>query len=525
VAGSTWAESGLLATGRPDPIVGEACSLTHFTLLTQLERVLAKLRPVLLALAMASCVDSGHLVATDGTPDRLPAPPTDQGGAAGSGSDDAGSGGAPSATQGCPQVGGGPAAVGPLPTRAQVAYQRTELTAFVHFGLETFDGTEFGDASRDTASLFDPESLDVTQWISALEEAGFGQAMLVAKHNTGFCLWPSAYTDYSVQTSPWKNGQGDVVREFVDAARAAGMRVGFYLSPWDQHFPSSDSDYETYFRNQLTELLTLYGPIDEIQMVGTNAPESPDWAGIATTGADIRYIGNQSGQPNRSQSSIGDVPGGGPANVWFPSEAPVSDRIPDWFWHPNGSVISLESLQTIYFDTVGMNSTLLLNVPPAASGRLDASDVDLLGQFGEWYRSLFENNLLRGEPVTADSTWSHEGFAAAQALDDDVCTYWAAAEGKTAARLEVTPASAITFTVISIREPIELGERVTGYHVELMRDGRWSKTPTDASDVIISGTNIGQRQLWQLGATTADAIALVIDSALAPPAIAEFAVY
>jgi alpha-L-fucosidase len=320
--------------------------------------------------------------------------------------------------------------------------------------------------------------------------------------------------------------------------------VGLYLSPWDKHYPSSDSGYEAYFRNQLTELLTHYGPIDEIHMVGTNAPASLDWAGIAelakqlqpdvlvmmgpeiaANGVDIRYVGNQSGQPNRSQTSVGDVPGGGTADVWYPSEAPVSDRIPDWFWHPNGAVISLDSLQTIYFNTVGMNSTLLLNVPPAASGKLDAPDLDLLARFGAWYGSLFENNRLRGEPVTADSTWRHTGFDAARALDDDLCSYWAADEGRTSARLEVTPASAITFTVISIREPIELGERVTGYHVELERDGSWDKTPTDASGVIISSTTIGQRQLWQLNATTADAIALVIDSAIAPPAIAEFAVY
>jgi alpha-L-fucosidase len=515
--------------------------LTHFPLFAQLEGVSAKLAPLLGAVLMASCVDSGHLVATDGTPDHLSAEPTGQGGAAGAGSGDAGSA---SDLQGCPRVVGSPAGVGPLPAPAQVAYQRTELTAFLHLGLETFDGTEFGDTATDTAALFDPESLDASQWIGAFKEAGFGQAMLVVKHNTGFCLWPSACTDYSVKNSPWKNGQGDVVEEFVDAARTAGMGVGFYLSPWDEHYPSSDSGYEAYFKNQLTELLTQYGPIDEIQMVGTNAPTSLDWAGItelakelqpdvmvmlgpelATDGADIRYVGNQSGQPNRSQTSVGDIPRGGPSNAWYPSEAPVSDRIPEWFWHPNGTVMSLESLQTVYFNTVGMNSTLLFNVPPATSGKLDAPDVDLLTRFGAWHDSLFRNNLLRGEPVTSDSTWGHAGFDAAKALDDDICSYWAAAEGKTSARLEVTPTSAVTFTVISIREPIELGERVTAYHVEVEHDGTWDKTPTDASGAIISGTTMGQRQLWQLSATTADAIALVIDSAKAPPAIAEFAVY
>jgi alpha-L-fucosidase len=172
-----------------------------------------------------------------------------------------------------------------------------------------------------------------------------------------------------------------------------------------------------------------------------------------------------------------------------------------------------------------MNATLLLNVPPATTGQFDTPDVSLLQQFGTWYSSLYQTNLLQGQPLTADSTWANPGFDAAQAVDDDVCTYWAAASGKTSARLEVTPATAITFKVISIREPIELGERVTRYHVEIKQNGAWNTAPTDASGTQIQGTVIGQRQLWQLNSTAADAIALVVDSAKDVPAIAEFGVY
>ncbi len=175
----------------------------------------------------------------------------------------------------------GPMGIGPLPTSLQVAYQRMELTAFIHFGLQTFDGTENGDSSKDTPALFNPTNLDVDQWMSVLKSAGFRQVMLTAKHSTGFCLWPSAYTDYSVKNSPWKNGQGDLVKDFTDSARAAGMRIGLYLLPWDQHYPSSAPDYETYFQNQLTELLSNYGPIDEIHMEGVLAPTSLNWAGIS----------------------------------------------------------------------------------------------------------------------------------------------------------------------------------------------------------------------------------------------------
>ena len=446
--------------------------------------------------------------------------------------------------QGCPTLAGGPTGVQPLPSAPQVAHQRTELTAFIHFGLNTFDGTEYGDFAQDTPALFNPTNLDATEWVSALDAAGIRDAMLVVKHTTGFCLWPSAYTDYSVKNSPWRNGQGDVVREFTDAMRAAGMRIGYYLSPADQHFPDSSPDYESYFRNQITELLTNYGPVHEIYMTGDRSLTSLDWKGIATlakqlqpnvlvwigpenatTGADLRYIGNQNGRASRTTSSIADVPNGGPANVWYPADSPFSDRGSSWFWHADGTVISLDSLKTAYFDTVGMNVTLILNVPPSTTGQFDTADVSLLQQFSSWYSALYETDLLRNQPITTDSTWANAGFDASKAVDADICTYWAAASGKTTARLEVTPASSITFQVISIREPIELGERSTGYHVELKQNGTWNTAPTDASGAQIQGTVIGERQLWQLNSTTAEAMALVIDSARDVPAIADFSAY
>jgi alpha-L-fucosidase len=186
--------------------------------------------------------------------------------------------------------------------------------------------------------------------------------------------------------------------------------------------------------------------------------------------------------------------------------------------------MSLAKMQSVYFQTVGMNSTLIFNVPPSNTGAFDPQDVTLLQQFGTWYSSLYQKDLLQGQPVTADSTWATAGFDTTKAVDGDICTYWAAADGKTTARLEVDPPSPITFQVISIREPIELGERSTGYHVEIKRNGTWS-TPSDMFATQVQGTVIGQRQLWQLNQTTADAIALVIDSASAIPAIAEFGVY
>lgn len=440
----------------------------------------------------------------------------------------------------CPARPGGPPPVGPLPSPEQLEFQRMELVAYVHFGLATFD-----QSPNAPATGFDPPRVDTRQWVTALASAGFRMVVFVAKHYDGFCLWPSAYTDYSVKATPWRGGQGDLVRELTQAARAAGLRVGLYLSPWDESFPSTGDGYEGYLRNQLTELMSNYGPVTEFKFPGNHAPATVDWAGvaalahalqpetlvwmgpeIATTGVDLRYVGNQTGVADRGTSSVADVPNGGPSNVWYPVDAEVSDRSPGlWFWNADSSVISLGQMQSIYFTTVGRNTTLMFNVAPSTTGLLDAQDLDLLAQFGAWYESLYRTNLLRDQPVVADTTWAAPGFEAARALDDDLCTSWAADGAATSARLEVTPRSPITFTVISIREPIESGERTTAYHVELRQNGSWNRAPVDASGTPIAGTVIGQRQLWQLAPTTADAVALVIDSARGPPAIAEFGAY
>jgi alpha-L-fucosidase len=449
---------------------------------------------------------------------------------------------------GCPSTTAGPPGVAPLPSAAQLTYQRTELTAFIHFGMATFDGTEQGNLAVDQPSLFNPTNLDATtvaEWASALKAAGMGQAMLVTKHSTGFCLWPTETTDFSVKSSPWMGGQGDVVKLFTDAMHAAGLRVALYLSPWDQTYPSTKADYETYFKTQLTELLTKYGPVYEIELDGFNAPTAnvdwksvfalarqlqPGilvWAGpeIVRTGAipDVQWIGNENGRASPTTSSL-DTGNCGNGNTWCPYECNISSRVPNWFWHPNQKPMPLASMVSTYFNTVGMNCTLNFNVPPSTTGQFDPADVELLQQFGAWRTALNQTNLLAGQPATADSTWGTAGFDASQAVDGQLCTYWAAATGTTSARLEVTPASPVTFNVISIREPIELGERVTKYHVEIKQNGAWNPTPLNTSGSKVQGKVIGQRQLWQLNPTTAEAIALVIDSAKAPPAIAELGV-
>jgi alpha-L-fucosidase len=475
------------------------------------------------------------------------------GGGVGGGTGGTGEGGStggatgPGGVRVCPVLAGGPAGTPPLPSPAQLAYQRTELTALIYYGLITYDGTEAGSTST-PPSFFAPTRLDansVGQWTRSLREAGFGQALLVAKHFCGFCLWPSAFTENSVKNSPWQDGQGDVVALFTNATRGNNMRAGLALSPWDAKYTSGKPDYETYFRNQLGELLR-YGPIHEIQLDGFNAPATVDWqsvfqmikqaqpdvliwAGveIAQMGVipDLQWIGNEYGVASRTTSSL-DTANCGKQATWCPYECNTSSYRPSWFWHPGASPMPLSDLQKIYFQTVGMNCTLALDVPPSQTGELDPKNLQLLQDFGAWYASLYRTNLVAGQAATADSTWASPGFAASQAVDGDLCTYWAAAAGTTTGRLEVTPAAAVGARLVSIREAIELGERVQKYHVELKQNGAWKTAPLDTSGKKLQGTVIGNRQLWQLDPTsTIEAVALVIDAAKAPPAIAELGLY
>lgn len=404
----------------------------------------------------------------------------------------------------------------PLPTPEQLAWQRLELTMFVHFGVNTFTDREWGDGKEDEA-VFNPTELDCHQWVAAAKDAGFKLVILTAKHHDGFCLWPSKFTEHSVKRSPWKDGQGDVVREFSDACRAAGIKVGLYLSPWDRNNPSYGTDaYNDYFVNQLTELLTDYGTIDEVWFDGANG-EGPngkkqvyDWpryyatirelmprALIAIAGPDIRWVGNESGVAKIGEASARD-------GKWRPAECDVSIR-PGWFYHPaeDTKVKSLDHLMSIYFQSVGRNSVLLLNVPPDRRGRFADPDVARLAEFGQAVRALHAGRL----PATG---------ADPALLDDDPDSSWSPAADATTATIELTlPAQA--FNVVGVQEAIATGERVTRYHIDAERDGTW--------ETIARGTTIGHRNLHPVSQQQATRLRLVIEAAHATPRISTFAAY
>jgi alpha-L-fucosidase len=379
----------------------------------------------------------------------------------------------------------------PLPMPQQLAWQKLELTMFCHFGVNTFTDREWGEGTE-PETIFNPTNLDCGQWVGAAKAGGFKLMIMTAKHHDGFCLWPSKFTDHSVKGSPWKNGRGDVVGEFVAACRAQKMKVGLYLSPWDRHEKTYGTDaYNDHFCNQLTELLSNYGVIDEVWFDGANG-EGPngkkqvyDWnryfalirqlqprALIAISGPDIRWVGNESGVARPGESSVQTRDG---QPVWYPAECDVSIR-PGWFYHASedGKVKTIAELMDIYFKSVGRNSVLLLNVPPDRAGRFAAPDVQRLQEFGVAVRGLFTNEIARG---TANGIVEFGGER--------------------------------RFNLVNVREDIEQGERVQAYHLEVRQGGAWQ--------AVARGTVIGQRNLHRVAEVKAEAARLVVERSSAEP--------
>ena len=418
----------------------------------------------------------------------------------------------------------------PLPTPQQLAWQRHEFIAFAHFGMNTFTDREWGDGKEDP-KLFNPTDFDAKQWATVLKEAGVKLLILTAKHHDGFCLWPSKFTAHSVKSSPWRNGQGDVVREVVDALREKDIRVGLYLSPWDRNQPTyGDSPkYNEYFLSQLRELLTNYGPVDEVWFDGA-CGEGPngkkqqyDFAAyyalirelqpralIAISGPDIRWVGNESGVARENESSVVQRDH---QPAWHPAECDVSIR-PGWFYHASedAKVKSLATLADIYFKSVGRNSVLLLNIPPDRRGRIAEADVVRLKELRAFVDQLHATNFVQGSIVIASS---RRDAAAHERLlkDGSLETCWTPATDQPTNHVEFDLGQAHTFNVVRLQENIALGERVQSYRVEIFTNSAWR--------TITAGQIIGHKQLRRFPTVTAQRVRVVIDKASAPPALAE----
>lgn len=426
-----------------------------------------------------------------------------------------------------------PRAPRPRPSPAQLAWQRDELAIFVHFGVNTFTDREWGEGTE-SPSIFSPSALDARQWARTAKAAGFRAMILTAKHHDGFCLWPTKTTTHSVASSPWRGGRGDVVREFVDACRAEGLKPGLYLSPWDRHEPRyGDSPaYNDFYIAQLTELLTQYGTIHEVWFDGANG-EGPngkkqvyDWPRtwgtvrrlqpqavmFSDAGPDVRWIGNERGAAGTTNWSTVDPrivtrPGMEGAEVmrslqdgdrdgteWRPGETDVSIR-PGWFNHPaeDAKVRTPEDLVDLYFSSVGRNSKLLLNVPPGRDGLFQPADVESLRGMRTRLDALFARDLARGGQTAWRSDIAGRGA------------------------MEVRLPRAASVGVIDLREDITQGQCVAQHVVEVHDGTAWRE--------VSRGTTIGYRRLLRITPVVAQRVRVTIEDAAAQPQPVRIAAY
>nr|GLL43128.1 alpha-L-fucosidase 1 [Ipomoea trifida] len=440
----------------------------------------------------------------------------------------------------------------PIPSARQLSWQLSEMAMFLHFGPNTFTGSEWGSGHADP-SIFNPDSLNATQWVSVAKENGFTRLVLTAKHHDGFCLWPSLYTNYSVKSSPWRNGLGDVLGDLAQAAKAAGLQLGVYLSPWDKHEPvyGNTVGYNEFYLGQMTELLTGYGEIKEVFLDGAKGEGEKDmeyyfddWfdlihqlqpaAAIFTdAGPDTRWIGDEDGVAgttcwsliNSSDVTIGGtdyeyIEMGDPSGQdWVPAECDVSIR-PGWFWHASEAPKTAMDLLDLYYKSVGRNCQLLLNVPPNTSGLISDEDIQVLREFTKLRTSIFSRNLAKSARFSASSTrgTSDFRFAPYNVIKEGIYTYWAPGREQSEFILYLDFQEQVTFNVLEVQEPIHMGQRIIAFHLDVLNEfGEWQE--------LIDGTTVGYRRLLLFPVVKTYSIRLVIDECRDEPLVSYLGLY
>ncbi|MBQ7922343.1 MAG: alpha-L-fucosidase [Clostridia bacterium] len=459
------------------------------------------------------------------------------------------------------------------PTSRQMIVEQMEFYAFAHFSVNTFTDMEWGDGTE-PESLFNPTELDADQWVDALKSAGIRGLILTCKHHDGFCLWPSAYTEHSVKNSPFRDGKGDVVREVSDACRRGGIGFGVYLSPWDRNCSLyGTEEYNDFFCNQLTELLTQYGDVFTVWFDGA-CGEGPNGkrqvydferyyalirklqpnACIAVTGPDVRWCGNEAGDTRESEWSVLPVRFADPDEVakisqhtdddsfrekkiedtlrdlgsrefldgavglrWYPAETDTSIR-PGWFYHASqdDAVRSLDTLMDIWYRSVGGNSKLLLNIPPDRQGLFHETDVQRLREMGEYIRKTFAVNLAENAVFTADKD---DGYHTADHLrEDNYNAYYKPFDGENTAEITLKWENVQKITHVVIKEHIPMSQRVEKFVIE-------AKTADGEYTEICAGTTIGYKKIARFDAVETDTVRLRITDSRVCPILSFIGIY
>lgn len=436
--------------------------------------------------------------------------------------------------------------VKPTPTKEQLKYQQDELIAFIHFGVNTFTDKECGDGNEDP-SIFNPTELDTDQWVSVLYKAGFKKIILTAKHHDGFCLWPSKYTEHSIKNSPWKNGQGDVVKDLRKSCKKFGLQFGIYLSPWDQNSSlyGSGTAYNNYYLNQLKELMNNYGPVSEIWLdcaKESDIEQDYDWKSIYKTikeinssciifshmGPDARWIENENGYSGKPCYSTIDLEvmrktkvneylnhGDRNGQDWVVRETNVSLR-PGWFYHKDedDKVKTLEQLKNIYFNSVGNNSVLLLNISPNKKGKLHDNDINTIRDFGQYLKNTFSEDLIKGSTVIATNDSVSDAYSI---IDDDYNTYWQSNIHAEIPYIEINFHEEKEFNIIQIQEYIPLGQNIHEFKIYTFKNNGWFE--------LYNGKTVGYKHIAKIPKTITSRIKISFLEYNEPPAINNVAIY
>ena len=458
-----------------------------------------------------------------------------------------------------------------VPSARQIAYENMEFFCFIHFTVNTFTGSEWGDGTE-PESIFNPTELDARQWAKTAAEGGMKGLILTCKHHDRFCLWPSKYTEHSIKNSPYKNGKGDIVRETAEACREFGLKFGVYLSPWDRNNSSygKGKEYDDYYLNQLTE----YGDIFVIWLDGA-CGEGPngkvqkyDWqryykvmrelqpnAVISISGPDIRWCGNEAGEVRPSEWSVVAKDMTDPAITaalsqqedneefrnrpldetqtdlgsrerlanekelaWYPAETDVSIRL-GWFYHEeeDDQVRSFENLKDIYLKSVGGNTTLLLNLPPMKNGRIHETDAANLKQLGEFIENTFKYNLVDEAGITSIpplDCWEKEPTVL---RNDDYETYFMNEAGTNKLMIKINWIEKKKLNYLVLKEAIPFSQRVEKFKVCYEENGSMKEC--------YNGTTIGYKKIIDLKGIQTDFLAIVIEDSRVAPVMSFVGVY
>lgn len=456
-----------------------------------------------------------------------------------------------------------PKPVGPLPSDRQLAWYPLEFYAFIHFNMNTFTNMEWG-LGGESPAQFDPAALDTRQWARVAKAAGMKGIIVTAKHHDGFCLWPTATTEHSVKYSPWKNGRGDVVQELAEACREYGLKLGVYLSPWDRNNKEyGDPAYVAVFHQQLRELLSNYGEIFEVWFDGANGGSGyygganetrkidnktyyewetaveivrelqPNAVIFSDGGPDIRWVGNEEGRANETNWSImrrDEIYPGWPrykelrsghedGTHWLPAEADVSIR-PGWYYHPSEDhqVKTLPQLLDIYYESVGRNASLLLNLPVDKRGLVHPKDEEQLLMLRDQLDKDFASDLVKGQHLDVTNYRGNSSlFSGEKLTDGNPETYWATDDEIILASISLSFEPPREVNRLLLQEYIPLGQRVQQFTVEAGLNGSWQ--------TIARQTTIGYKRILRFDTVTADTIRVNILNAKGPPALSTLKIY